>query len=292
MRRTRHIGFLFSLVAALLFMGCGSSQVSVDESYLSLSPVKELQMPSDVPQNLTVTLSNVADQSSSYKNYVELYINDKLVNPDWAVTNVQNTWKYELKLRPGYYRIKAKYFAFIGWGEEDYEILTHDLVPVSVDRKTVLNCRIAKKGNGEPVDKKMYFDVEHFMLSEKNKPLVQPMPSQSDNSREPRLRYQPQSPSMSPAPQSPMPEKRSPVRRPEPDDKKVILQINTIPENAQVIINDRFIGNSPMRTRVNPKWDQVIQITHEGYRAAIKVLDRTTFEGVDVYPVIIKLEPK
>ncbi len=292
MRRTRHIGFLFTLVAALLLMGCGSSQVSVDESYLSLSPIKELQMPSDVPQNLTVTISNVADQSSSYKNYVELYINDKLINPDWAVTNVQNSWKYELKLRPGYYRIEAKYFAFIGWSEEDYKILTHDLVPVSADRKTVLNCRIAKKGNGEPVDKKMYFDVEHFALSGKNKPLVQPLQSRTSHSREPRLRYQPQSPATSPAPQLPMPEKKSVMPKVKPDDAKVILQINTIPENAQVTINDRFIGSSPMRTRINPKFDQVIQVAREGYRTAIKVLDRTTFEDVDVYPVIIKLEPQ
>jgi hypothetical protein len=291
MRQTRHIRLFLFLVAALLLMGCGSSKVSVDESYLNLSPVKELQIPSDVPQNLTVTLSNVADQSSSYKNYVELYINDKLINPDWAVTNVQNSYKYELKLRPGYYRIKAKYFAFIGWSEDDYEILTHDLVPVSADRKTVLNCRIAKKGNGEPVDKKMYFDVEHFALSEDNQPLLQPLQRQPKNTTRPRLRYQPQAPAVNPAPQVQSPDKKSRLQKPAVFDN-VVLQINTIPEQSDVIVNDKFVGSSPLRIRVNPESDQIVQVAHDGYRTAIKLLDRSTFQGVDVYPVIIKLEPQ
>ena len=70
-------------------------------------------------------------------------------------------------MRPGYYDIKAQYFAYVGWGEDKYEIISEDLVKVQHDKKTIVTATIVKKPNGEPVNKKTYFEskVEDFSKS-------------------------------------------------------------------------------------------------------------------------------
>lgn len=153
----------FSLVLSLLLVsvffliGCKGA-ISVDETYNNIRPVKQLELPDQVQENFVVTIKNVADQSSSYKNRVDLYINDRRINPDWLVSNVQNTFTYKMRLRPGYYKIRAEYFAYIGWGEDKYDIISEELVRIQHDKKTVSSATIVKKPNGEPVNKKMYFN--------------------------------------------------------------------------------------------------------------------------------------
>ena len=152
---------------SLLFLfGCSGGKLTVDESYTELRPVKQLDLPEQVKENLVISLENVADQGSSYKNRVELLINNRRIEPNWLVSNIENTYTYKLKVRPGYYEVKAFYYAFVGWGENKYKIEAQELVPVSHDKCTILSCEIAKKTNGEPVNKNMYFKVATETLNQ------------------------------------------------------------------------------------------------------------------------------
>ena len=166
-------GILF--VAALIIInGCASSKITVDEAYRNLKPVKQLELPDQVEDNLVIVLENVADVGSSYKNRIDLFINDKNVQPNWSVSNVERTYTFKLKVKPGYYKVRADYYAYIGWGEDKYPIETDDLVRVTHDARTVVKCNIAKEPNGEPVDKKMYFKVESKSFNASN-----PSPAQA-----------------------------------------------------------------------------------------------------------------
>jgi hypothetical protein len=151
--------FIIVLNAAVLIFlfGCSGGKLTVDESYSELRPVKQLELPEQIKDNLIITLDNVADEGSSFKNRVELLINDRRIEPNWLVSNVENTFTYKLKVRPGYYDVKAFYYAYIGWGDNKYKIEAQELVRVSHDQCTRLTCEIAKKTNGEPVNKNMHF---------------------------------------------------------------------------------------------------------------------------------------
>ncbi|NOY58999.1 MAG: hypothetical protein GXO75_08710 [Calditrichaeota bacterium] len=151
--------FAFVISSLVIIAGCAGGKITVDQAYRELTPVKQLELPEQITDNLVIKISNVADDGSSYKNHLNLYINDKLIQPDWAVSNIENTFTYKLKLKPGYYKVRAEYFAYIGWGEEKFSIMTQKLVRITHDRRTFLKCNIAKEPNGTPVNKKMYFKV-------------------------------------------------------------------------------------------------------------------------------------
>ncbi|MBN1997870.1 hypothetical protein JW935_09985 [candidate division KSB1 bacterium] len=154
------IRILIVFVAALYIMGCAAGHLTVDEAYDILRPVKPLELPEQTTENFIIKIGNVADEGSSYKNRIDLYVNGKRVDPNWLVSNVQDEFVYRMKVRPGYYDIKAYYFAYIGWGDEKYKIISSELIPVSHDKVTTVKCDIAKKPNGEPVNKVMYFKSE------------------------------------------------------------------------------------------------------------------------------------
>ncbi|NIA28977.1 MAG: hypothetical protein GWP06_03580 [Actinobacteria bacterium] len=151
--------FAFILSSIVIIAGCAGGKITVDQAYRELTPVKQLELPEQITDNLVIKIGNVADQGSSYKNHLNLYINDKLIQPDWAVSNIENTFTYKLKLKPGYYKVRAEYFAYIGWGEDKFPIMTQKLVRITHDQRTFLKCNIAKEPNGTPVNKKMYFKV-------------------------------------------------------------------------------------------------------------------------------------
>ena len=154
------------LVMFLVFMfsyfilGCSGGKLLIQETYSELRPVKALELPDQMEDNLVIKISNIADQTTSYKNHVALYINDRQIEPDWLVSNVEDTYAYKMKLKPGYYKVSAVYYAYVGWGDEKFQINTHDLVKVTHDAQTILKCNIVKNPNGTPLSKKMFFDTE------------------------------------------------------------------------------------------------------------------------------------
>jgi len=263
------------LLPALLLNSCSRRSLMVDESYAVLKPVKQLELPEQVSENLIVKIANVADEGSSYKNHLDLYINGKLVKPNWVVSNIERTYTYKLRLRPGYYNIKANYYAYVGWGEEKYPIEAKDLVPVFPNKKTVLFCSIQKEANGVPVNKKMYFKKEVQPLAEAESSIEIPEKTVIKGM---------------------VKQKPTPVETPQPiKDVKansIVLQINTVPENASIIIDDKTVGQSPLKILVDRNSDHVVQISADGYKTAVKFLDHTLFGKEKVIHILQELETK
>lgn len=160
--------FLLILASSLLLVNC-KGNIAIDETYNTIRPVKQLELPDQVKENVVIIIKNVADEGSSYKNRVDLFINDRKINPNWLVSNIQNTFVYKMRMRPGYYKVNARYYAYVGWGEEKYDIISEDLIRVQHDKRTIVTAEIVKKPNGEPVNKKMYFKTQLEDILAENK---------------------------------------------------------------------------------------------------------------------------
>ncbi len=252
--------FLFSV----LLLACSVKRITIDEAYSSLRPLKQIELPEQVTDNLTITIDNVADEGTSYKNYVEVFVNDKALSPNWDVSNTESNYNYKLKVRPGYYKIKANYIAYIGWGEEKYEIKTLDeLVMVTHDKKTVVSYEIVKKSNGIPVDKNMYFKIK-----------TEPLKYQSSASFDDVVTTQQI--------------KQSVLNGVESEN--IVIQINTVPDNAKIIVDDKTIGLAPIKVEVDRNIDHIVQIVAEGYKTAVKYLDHSTFQNKTIFHLIQELE--
>jgi len=249
--------FSIMVVGILILIGC-KGQVSIDEAYNAIRPVKQLELPDQITENLVIIINNVADEGSSYKNDIDLFINDHKINPDWLVSNTQNKYVYKLRMRPGYYKINALYNAYIGWGEDKYKIISEDLIRVQHDQRTVVTADIVKKPNGEPVNKTMYFSTKLEDFSSRGS---------YDESKTPLK----------------MPQKPS-------DSDMITLQINTVPEHAQIIVDDKVVGQSPLRYDVSRSSDHVVQVSAEGYRTKTKFIDRTKMGAKDIFLVVQELE--
>jgi hypothetical protein len=252
----------FSIMTLIVFaLGGCKGHITVDEAYNAIRPVKQLELPDQVVDNLVVEIANVADQSSSYKNRVDLFLNDYPIDPDWLVSNVQNKYVYKFRLRPGYYQIRAQYYAYIGWGEDSYKIISEDMIRVQHDKQTVVSADIVKKPNGEPVNKTMYFASR-----------MENLDASSSEAAGGSL------------------QEESTVHESDPASPAVTLQINTVPEHVQIIIDDKVVGQSPLRTPVKRNADHIVQASVDGYRTKTIFLDTAKLKGKDVYHVIAELE--
>ena len=145
-------------------MACaGHRQVNSDDAYSVISPMADL--PPDVsqhqPDNLYIKINNVANQGSSYKNYVELYVNNYLIVPDREITNIKNNYIYKLRLQPGIYDIKAKYFASTGWKVKSFAIETKEKVKIFPQKKAIMKIYLKKNSWGGLKDKKNYFQIRY-----------------------------------------------------------------------------------------------------------------------------------
>ncbi len=258
----------------LVVAGCAGHKALVGEqTYYTLEPVKELDIDQALlPVNLIVRVHNVADMQKSYKNRFELKVNGKKIVPVTPVTNVQGEYEYHLKLKPGYYKVEGRYYASGGWEEEVAEAKTRDLVRIEPNRRTVLDLTIRKSWDGTPVDKVMYFNVSY-------EPLGQEIAAPEKQAK-----------AVTQAAKAPAGEKgtkRSVLR-----EQPVMLQINTDPEHCDVIVDDQNVGQSPLRVWVDSGTSHVIQVSHDGYKTAIRYLDSKKLRGKDKITIIERLEPQ
>ncbi len=88
----------------------------------------------------------------------------------------------------------------------------------------------------------------------------------------------------------PVPVAVSHVETAAPVAGKIALQINTTPANADVIVDDRFVGQSPLITHVERGLSHVIQISKKGYLEKIKLIDRNELGQQQTYFLVEKLE--
>ncbi|MBN2009245.1 hypothetical protein JW960_07855 [candidate division KSB1 bacterium] len=153
------------LVALSVSQCSWNRQINQDETYDAIKPVAPLPEyeRSGLPVNVEVSIKNVADMNNSYKNTIDLYVNDYIINPD-NVFNYKSNYTYQMRLQPGIYKIKAVYHANTGWQEKKFTISTQEPVKVYLDKKLELSLTLEKNWWGAPQEKHPKFNVEYASL--------------------------------------------------------------------------------------------------------------------------------
>ena len=262
-RAIKYFGYISLFAVIILSIGCAAKRIAIDEAYATLRPLKQLELPEQVIDNLVISIDNVADQGTSYKNTIEVFVNDININPNWDVANTESNYTYKLRVKPGYYKVKAVYHAYVGWGEEEFVVITQDeLVKVTHDNRTLVSVSLVKKANGELLEKKSYFTIH-------SEPLT----------------------AFAAAPDAARPASLAPVAPGTPAvDNTIILQVNVIPENAKIIVDDKTVGYAPLKVAIDRNSDHVLQLSAEGYQTAIKFLDHKTFANEKILHVMQELQ--
>lgn len=169
--KLNRIMFASAIIASLFFLfGCaGTQRIKYDETFLRVKPAAPLPeaVAKKQPVNLYIKIENVADARTSYKNRLDLFVNNFLIEPEQEITNVTSDYIYRLSLQPGIYKIKALYYASTGWEEKSFKILPRDAqVMIFPDKKLVMKVSLRKDSWGAPVDKVTNFDVAYEALGE------------------------------------------------------------------------------------------------------------------------------
>lgn len=275
------------VLMAFLLSACGGPKtLKPEQTYLNLKPVKALPVYDleKLPVNMEVVIDNVADMGTSYKNRAELYLNGFKIQPEEPVSNVQSTYRYRLKLQPGFYDVRGYYYALDGFVERKYPIRPQTEVMVKPGYLTKVTCHIEKNWDGTPVGKQLFFSVTY-------EPLKQTAPKTISEKQ-----------TSNPVEKEPVPEAAS---RPHGHHAKVhhekgeaksedliVLQVNTAPPGADVIVDDKYIGQSPLRVLVDRNSSHILQLSLDGYEDVIKYLDQAHFGSERVIYFMQKMKPK
>lgn len=157
-------------LSLVVLIGCaGTQRIKYDETFLRIKPAAPLPeaVAKKQPINLYIKIENVADARTSYKNRLELFVNNFLIEPEQEITNITSDYIYRLSLQPGIYKIKAFYYASTGWEEKSFKILPRDAqVMIFPDKKLVLRVSLKKDSWGAPVNKITNFDVTYEAIRE------------------------------------------------------------------------------------------------------------------------------
>jgi hypothetical protein len=87
----------------------------------------------------------------------------------------------------------------------------------------------------------------------------------------------------------------TPILEPElpssPPGRTITLQINTTPSGADVTVDDRYLGQSPLKVTVTANQNHVVQIARAGHQEVVKVIDAREMRSEQVLQLLVKLEP-
>ncbi len=313
-----HRQILWGALCAFLLLGCSSQRGLVGTSALkTVKPLKELDADvAGFPVNLVVRATNIADFSHSNKNRFELFVNDKLVRPRNNVHNGSRTYVYHLKLMPGYYKVEGVYHWHDGTRKVKTRVTTRELVPIEPRQRTVLNVAMEKDWRGILLNERPMFAVSFKPLegSAAAVPVKNAAPEPEtknvaklrgtkrpaaaaggDAKTTPALPSPPADTGTVPATLSgtgtpagtvlPRPLPPEPQSRP-----KVQLQINTVPDNCDIIIDDEMVGQSPLSVWVSRDRSHVVQIKHPDYQTVIRFIDQEKLRTRDQMIVIERLQ--
>jgi hypothetical protein len=306
-RFVANVGTLF-LVAGLA--ACASGKLSTDRAYRELKPKEQLPERElrELPENLLVKIENVADAGKSYRNYVVLYVNGREVAPVEKLTNMSSTYSYPLRLQHGVYEIKAEYHSVGYWREQTFDIKTDEPVKIVPGQRTVLICRLDKDYKGRPIQKNVQFRMTYEAMAEASEsasvarvaPKIAARAPLISERAEPRVTVtapQPLIEEVSPATKTiivePEPRAARVQPAPEPPDETrgmLTLQINTTPSGADVIIDDRYVGQSPLKVAVTSNQNHVVQISRAGHVEVMKVIDAKELRGQSMVQLLVKME--
>ena len=273
----------FLLVAALLFAGCSSSRLTRQNAGQVLKPVATLpeREASQLPVNLLIRIENVADASSSYRNYVVLKINGKEVAPDELENNIKANYVYSLSLQPGVYEVQGKYHVVGFWKERVYKLESDEPVKVLPGKRTVLSIRLDKDNQGFPQTKTNLFTLRYQDLDAGAPAEAMPIVTDSGFRDGDGQHSEPYMTGGN--------EARPPVN-PNADFPRIKLQINTLPVAADVYVDDRFVGQSPVRLVVNGAEGHIVQVAKKGFSEYLRVLNPEDLRGKSDMQIIVRLE--
>lgn len=288
--RFRSTFLTFAFLSFILLTACSSGRMSTRMASQKLKPVEALPQREQLmmPENFSVQINNVADAVSSYGNYVKLFINGKEIAPERSENNLKSQYTYNLRLQPGVYDVRAEYHVIGFWKKRVYDITTDEAVKVLPGQKTELTVALKKDSRGFLKEKKSQFSLRYaaidnipdaptrtfrpaVVVSKPAEVIVDKVPAveRAPVARAPRLR-QPVSPAL-PA-------------------SGLKLQINTVPVGADVYVDDRFVGQSPVRVTISRFDGHVIQIANRGYEEYLKVLDAADLSSRKEMNLVVRLQ--
>jgi len=310
----RLIAKVGTLLLAAGLAACGSGgKLTTNRAYSELKPKEQLPERElrELPENLLVKIENVADAGKSYRNYVVFYVNGREVAPIEKLTNMSSTYSYPLRLQHGVYEIKAEYHSVGYWREQTFDIKTDEPVKIVPGQRTVLTCRLDKDYKGRPIQKNVQFRMKYEAMAEAGESasvvrvaprIATPAPMIIERA-EPRVKVvtpqplieevtpetktiivQPEPPAVriQPAPE--------PLNEPQSRGGMLTLQINTTPSGADVIIDDRYVGQSPLKVAVTSNQNHVVQISRAGHVEVMKVIDAKELRGQSMVQLLVKME--
>ncbi len=280
--------------------------------------------PSGGQPSLIVQINNVRDQRNS-KGEVALYLNGKRMRPQRTAERQPRNEVFELSLPEGVYQVRAVFRARSFWKEKEFELETHDgRVRIYPGHVTLLTITLEKNSDGSLARKKNFFTESAQPLARESArvPVAAPAASRQSEVATVPLPAQPtaglasaaaQEPAPAvlvvPAPAAaeisqpqaapvavttsalpaPLPPAKPALVAPSVDDK-IALQINTIPSNADVIVDDKYLGQSPLVTYISRRQNHVVQISKPGHRDLIKMIDARQLSAESIFFLIEKLE--
>jgi len=284
-------GFIL-LIAAMIVVGCGSGRLTTRQAGAELQPRAALpeREQAQLPENLVIRIENVADDGGSYKNYATLRINGREIVPDKSISNFTSNYDFALRLPYGVYEIEGDYHVVGFWKEASYPIRSDEPVKVVPGKKTLVTAKIEKDWRGFPSKKPLQFTLRYDDLKSEAIASVSEVRTSTRveaappvESKAPVAVRQPLMPAESDQPQLPEAAKLASRRQ-------VILQINTTPSNAEVIVDDRFCGNTPLRVTVSRDERHVVQVSRPGHADLLRVIDPQEVGEEKVVQLIFKLE--
>src|SRR5262245_17263587 len=141
---------LWLALCAGLACACANSQVTMEGAYTQVRPKSQLSEPEPVnsPENLLVSIHNVADARKSYANYVVLYVNDHPVVAPGGITNLSSAYRYAMRLQDGVYDVRAEYHTVGYYRERVYKLLPEEPVKILPNQRTVMDVRLVKDDSG------------------------------------------------------------------------------------------------------------------------------------------------
>lgn len=313
----RQIARAGALLLVIGLMACGAGgKLTTDRAYSELKPKEQLPERElrELPENLLIKIENVADAGKSYRNYVVLYVNGREVAPVEQMSNFLSKYTYPMHLQHGVYEVRAEYHVVGYWREQTFDIVPDEQVKVLPGKRTVLICRLDKDYKGRPVNKQVRFRMQYEDVAEPQASTVPAKISAPVDSRvvkpAPRLEARPLIEEVDEGDREearreaiqidrerlrrvlrwrrPAPEPLEP--RPQPGET-LTLQINTTPSGADVTVDDRYLGQSPLKVTVTADQNHVVQISRTGYDDVVKLIDAKDLRGQTMLQLLMKLEP-
>lgn len=301
---------LGALLLAVGLAACGAGgKLTTERAYSELKPKEQLPERElrELPENLLVKIENVADAGKSCRNYVVLHVNGREVAPIEKLTNMSSTYSYPLRLQHGIYEIKAEYHNVGYWREQTFEIKTDEPVKIVPGQRTVLTFRLDKDYKGRPLQKNAQFRMRYEPMAEGGEiasvarvapKIAAPAPMIIERA-EPKVAPQPLIEEVAPSTKTiiiepePRPVRVQPVPEAVEETRSgmLTLQINTTPSGADVIIDDRYVGQSPLKVAVTANQNHVVQISRPGHVEIMKVLDAKELRGQSQVQLLVKMEP-